>query len=113
MNPFAEAVAVYEREPCRRTFLEDFEAHLECGYVLSVPEVFVMARPVWTGADMAQILDPWQNQWPTLPNAWWIWLMAGDMAVALRHLPHDLPWIGWERDNVPRFYRLDHVRKKL
>ena len=57
-NPYAEARAVYDREPCRRTFNEDLELHLMNGLVFSTPEFFLMGRAVPRGACHADIINP-------------------------------------------------------
>jgi hypothetical protein len=103
------AASVYEREPCARTFQEDVEAHLLNGYVFSTPHFFVMGRVVLSSAAREDIVDPWVRF--DTGDAWLVYLMAGDMRRALAMLPHDLPRIGWERENVLRFWPLAKVRQ--
>ena len=110
------AAAVYEREPCARSFREDLEAHLLNGYVHSTPRFFVMARPVDMLADESLILDPWHTF--EHPNAWLIWLAAGDLRPALELFPFELPFLGWQKRNILRFWerktalaRLAQMRK--
>lgn len=105
MTPIQKAIAVYEQEPCVRSFYEDLALHFEHGYVISTPKAFVMGRPVDRYASEQCILDPsysFQTQ-----NAWLVWLAAGDLRHVLGLMPFPLPWIGYERNNVLRFVRLE------
>src|SRR5689334_6772592 len=57
MTPFLQAAAVYEREPCARTFEEDLYLHLMHGTVISTPEVFAMVRPVFSRWPVESLKD--------------------------------------------------------
>lgn len=111
MTPYEEAAAVYDREPCARSFREDLELHLLNGYVLSGPEFFVLARPVNSQDTVERMVDPaWV--WPVEDcDAWWIYLFAGDLKQALGHFPFPMKWIGWERQNALRWYRWRTVER--
>lgn len=98
------AAAVYTQEPCVRTFREDLEAHLLNGYVFSTPGSFVMGRPVCSMAAREDIVNPWVRFDKAESDAWLVYLMAGDLAEAVRLLPYPLPRVGWERGNVLRFW---------
>ena len=112
-SPAERAAAVYSREPCARSFREDLEAHLIHGFVVATPDAFAMARPVPRAADPDDIVDPTVN-WPREEcDAWLIYLLAGDLAVTLRWLPFDLPFIGWEKRNKLRFYGVQSALAKL
>jgi hypothetical protein len=110
MTPFEQAVAVYSREPCARTFDEDLRLHLRNGYVVSTPDFFVMARPV-----RRIIIEGICN--PAIrfekPDCWHVYLLAGSIQKALTALPYDLPWMSWERGNVLRFYPLASIRRRI
>lgn len=89
-------------------FMADLLPHLAHGYVHSTPEYFVMARPVLSTASPAEIANPW-HQFKE-PDAWFIWLMAGDMAACWRRFPYPLPFIGFaRRDKAARFYPFGRV----
>lgn len=103
MTPLTLAMAVYESEPCARTFEEDLWHHLVHGYVVSTPEAFAMVRIVNRHWPIDLLRQPWQTD--PAGSMWWIWSLAGDLSVAARWLPAPLEWIGFERENVPRFYR--------
>jgi hypothetical protein len=107
-SPAELAASVYEREPCARTFREDLEAHLINGYVFSTREFFVMGRVVRSTAAPEEIVNPWVT-WND-GDAWLVYLMAGDVRKACCMLPYELPLIGWERQNVLRFWPLKKVR---
>ena len=107
MSPLDKARLVYTQEPCARTFEEDLRLHLQFGYVFSTPEFFVMGRPVDRHAPYDQLTDP-RLQFPE-PDAWWVYLAAGDFIKIWTISPYNLSYIGWERDNRPRFYRVSQL----
>ncbi len=108
MTPVERAAAVYQREPCARTFREDLEAHLLNGYVFSTPETFVMGRLVQHDADPDLIVNPW-HRFET-GDCWLVYLAAGDIIrEARRWMPWPVPWLAWERGNRLRFWRTDRV----
>lgn len=111
MTPVWMAAAVYESEPCARSFREDLEAHLQNGYVFSTPTAFVMGRPVDSGADPAQIVDPWHGFDPAQCDAWLVYLAAGNIADVLRQEPFALTFYLWERKNVLRRFHAKTVKR--
>lgn len=108
-SPLERIRRVYESEPCARTFEEDLWLHLAHGYVHSTPGLFVMGRPVRRQADYRDITNPAHRF--TDPDSWWIHAAAGDVALLPVLLPYHLPWIGWERSNIPRFHLTERVLK--
>ena len=104
LSPVEKAAGVYKSEPCARTFREDLEAHLLCGYVYSSPGVFMMARPVVKEASEDLIVNPWHQFDKQQCNAWLVYLLAGDMKEAWDKRPFDLEFIGFERRNVLTFH---------
>ena len=113
MTPVERAKAVYDREPCARSFAEDLEAHLLHGYVLSTPETFVMARPVCSRDPVEMIVDPWVTYDRKDCDAWLIYLFAGDLRPALSWFPYPLPLIGWERKNALRFHGFESALARI
>jgi hypothetical protein len=111
MSPVELAAAVYEQEPCARTFREDLEAHLLNGYVFSTPGCFVMGRPVCRSAAREDIVNPWVKFDEGESDAWLVYLLAGNVAEAVRLLPYPLPRMGWERGNVLRFWPAERFLK--
>lgn len=101
-GPFADAAAVYDREPCARPFVEDFEAHLRYGWVISTPSLFLMARPVRSDWPEDVVLNPFAL--PDSPDMWHVWLAAGDWREAFDCAPYPLPWVSFERNNRLRRY---------
>ena len=110
MAPIQRAIEVYRNEPCARSFQEDLEAHLLNGYVWSSPTAFGMARKVDRHADAELILNPWHVFPSDSVNAWLVYLGAGSLKEMFTRFPHKLEWIGWERENVLRWYRMDRAR---
>lgn len=109
MTFFDQARAVYDREECARTFDEDFYLHLQYGFVFSSPDGFIMGRPVARMAREELVRDP--GHIFATPDTWLVYLAAGSVKNFWRHLPYPLPFVGWERSNVLRFYPSDRVRK--
>ena len=114
-TPYERAILVYQQEKCARPFEVDLALHLAHGYVIAMPDVFVMGRPVRRDAPVDEIHDPAKTF--DLPDCWWVWLAAGNLARILDLEPFPLPYYGFERDNEPRFYRREqlirHVERKL
>lgn len=111
MTPVEKAAAVYEREPCARTFKEDLEAHLLHGYVFSTPEFFLMGRPVIRGAIYSLIVNPWHVF--DDPDCWHVYLFAGDLSKVYAAIPYPLPFISFERKNKLRVFPVEQIRKKM
>jgi hypothetical protein len=109
MTPIDLARSVYDREVCARSFQEDIDLHLRYGYVFATPEMFVMGRPVKKSASYLDITCPWVTF--AEPDCWWVYLAAGKMTQMFRHLPYPLPWLGWEVNNKPRFFRYERLAK--
>lgn len=102
VGPKARASRVYDLEPCDRTFFEDLAIHRRYGVVIDTPKVFVMGRPVRKDAPISLVLDPTYRF--SDPDAWLVWLLAGDLQEALRLMPYPLPWLGWQRRNRLRWW---------
>lgn len=111
MSPYEQALNVYRTEPCARTFENDLAAHLQHGYVLNTPTVFVMCRPVRRSASPERIVNPWVYVWA--PDCWHFYLYAGSLIEGIKHLPYFLPYCSFERNNKLRFYRFDRLLLKL
>lgn len=116
MSP-AELAAQLYQDPGDVSFRELVEAHLLGGYVHSTPEGFVLARPVDSKADEADIVNPWVIFPREQCDTWWIYLAAGDLASLLPLFPYPLPFIGWQRcfkgGEHLKFYRFESARKAL
>lgn len=109
MIPFERAFATYDAE---EDFWRDLHAHLACGYVHSTPDYFVMARPVLSTARPEEIANAFKT-WSE-PDAWFIWLMAGDMTKAWGRFPFELPLIGFSRrGGKAKFLSFQAVKKRL
>ena len=103
VTPLDMAQLVYEYEHCTRTFPQDLALHLRHGWVISTPTMFLMGRPVERFADPAEILNP-AHRFDN-PDTWLVWLAAGAPPwECIKHMPHFLQYVGWERHNKLRFY---------
>lgn len=105
MSPYEIAREVYEREPCARSFGEDFYRHLYNAYVISTPDLFVMFRPVSSEATDEEIVDSGVLFDPDQADCWHVYLAAGDLSRLIEHVPFPLPYISFERKNNLRRYR--------
>lgn len=110
-SPFQAALAVYESEPCKRSFWDDMTLHLMSGFVYSTPDFFVMGRPVLSTALPMFVVDPRVKYERHQADCWHVYLMAGDMRKAWDILPWEYPLISFERLNKLRFYDLAEVRR--
>jgi hypothetical protein len=109
MSPIDKVRKLYDRFPQPRTFAEDFEAHLQHGFVFSKPDCFLMARPVCKDAPHDFLADPW-HQFDN-PDCWLIWAAAGSSAVSVRTFcltmqPFPLTWVAWARRTGPLKFHL-------
>ena len=106
MTPYEQAQAVYEREPCARTFHEDLWYHLQHGFVWASPACFAMIRPVCSTWERAALLSPWL----TAPDGdcWLVWMLAGDAAEGIAKLPSRKKWLAFERSGS--LYTVDAER---
>ena len=111
MSPYLEARAVYDREPCARTFDEDLAAHLLNGVVHSTPEYFLMARKVDSKASHANIVNPWITFDGT--DCWHVYLYAGDITKFFSFADVQLPLVSFERKNKIRFYASERIFQKV
>lgn len=104
MSPYEQAKAVYDREPCARSFAQDLELHMRGGFVFSRPDFFVMGRPVISTMQHAFIVNPAYRFHSAECDCWHVYLFAGNIARAWGVLPWPLPLFSWERKNELRFY---------
>lgn len=109
--PFELAAAAHEDGTSERSFEEDLLLHHLYGYVISTPTVFVMGRPIEKDAPDYLIKLPSHQFY--YPNCWLIYLAAGCLAEFFDHTPYYLPWVGWERRSILRFYQTEKVRKAI
>ena len=109
--PYDNAAKVYDREPCARTFEEDLDSHLRRGFVFSTPASFIMGRPVDRYANECLILDPDHSFYSW--NSWLIFLASGDLRQFFRNVPFSLEWVGWQRSNKLRWYKLEDIKRKI
>lgn len=98
MSPYEKAKEYYIKDPGFRTFEEDLELHYLNGYVVSTPEIFIMARPVWSKAPEKEIIDS-SVYWEIGYDCWHIWLMSGDIKKCWDYNPLNLTLVSFQRRN--------------
>jgi len=91
------AEQVRELYASAKDFRDELSAHLVNGYVFSSPECFAMGRAVNLRAPREVVLNPWFTFPPEEVNAWLVWAAAGTASGILSHLPHELPYLAWQR----------------
>lgn len=105
--PYLRAAAVY---PTDEAFMADLQPHLVRGFVRSTPTCFVMGRPVASTASADLLNDPWHVF--SEPDAWFVWLCAGDMLEAFECIPFPLPLVGFARFGQPaRFHGFERMKE--
>ena len=110
MTPYAKALDLYKGDSTR--FLDELEQHFEHGYVVATPEAFAMARPVRSDWDTAKFRDISQVAPLDEADAWFIWLLAGRLEVAVRWLPRPLPFLGYSRrGSLCRFVAWERLQR--
>jgi hypothetical protein len=117
MTPVEQAAAVYQREPCARSFVEDVELHLMHGFVFNTPDWFMLARPVWHKAPQELIVDPNYNDFPIL-NCWHCYLFAGKDIYWAAYKAQQIAgpvmeWVSFERRNKLRIHRMIDLMARL
>lgn len=115
--PFEQARAVYDREPCARSFNEDLEAHFLNGVVASNKLYFVMMRKVNVEWSDKKIVNPFYETQPSdFANCWHVYLMAGSMKWLFHDLLKIYPsysWVSYERRNVLKRRKLRTMLERL
>lgn len=111
VSPVEIAAAVYDQEPCARTFREDLEAHLLHGIVISTQTAFVMARYVCRDWPASAIVDPWNNDLACVPDCLHIYLAAGRTSEFWTFPHKKVKWISFERGNSLRFHPYDQLQR--
>lgn len=101
MTAAEQAAAVYRSEPCAGTFKDDLNHHLLHGMVFSTPTAFVMAS--YTHKDGLTCAHE---------SCIHVHLAAGDIAEILSFPHAACDWISFERRNVLRYHRYEHLKKR-
>lgn len=105
MTPYLQMRALYieHHRPGEMTWEELVGWHLAdpLAHIVKAPTFFVMGRAVSSAAPPAMIRDLTFLFSPGECDAWHLWAFAGDMNKAWRALPHELPFLAWERIGDP------------
>lgn len=115
VDPILRAREVYANEPCARSFDQDLYLHLNTPQCIVFKDATTLAlvRPVNSRDPQAAITNPAFIS--STPDAWWLYLLVGDIATLhtmfCDHLHNRFKLIGWERNNVPRFYDIQKVKQ--
>lgn len=102
-HPHDLAKSIYHATPSAVAWPDLLLHFARAGGLVSTPRAFILAAPVCLDGDLELLrhLRPFQFQ--TAPDAWHIYLAAGDLrqaAALLRDYP--LPWVSWfRRDDGP------------
>ena len=90
MTALHEAKSLYERHGL--SFERDLCHYLEHGYVIAMPDRFIMAKPIEK--------DKGDDQWHAPnPDCWYVHLAAGKNCLKwfLDQAPVQLPYLAWRR----------------
>ncbi len=82
MNPYLTAHAAYVAEDRDVDWTTALDVHFQRGVVISLPDVFLLARPVdWLAEDADHLsLDHWMPG----SDAWHVWAAAGSVPRLLQ-----------------------------
>lgn len=97
VSPREQVEALYRRIPCERTFEYDCELHRATGYVIDLPDIFLMGRGVDRIANIQEIADPHCVFHEEQQDCWHIYAFAGDARRIWEVMPYPLPWVCWQR----------------
>jgi len=111
MSPYDKARAVYAGEENGRSFSEDLTLHLRYGFVYSTPSLFIFGRPVRKDAPGLLIFDPRVRF--QVVDCWWVWLACGSLESLVEIIPFYLPWIGYQRKNMCRYWKTENLIRKI
>ncbi len=113
MTPVEIAKTLHIREDGPRSFLEDLEAHLIHGLVMSTPTAFIMARYVCRDWPGESIINPWVNDpGSSHIDTLHIYLAAGDISEFFTFPHRPCRWISFERRNILRFHSYDTLKRR-
>lgn len=113
MNPFEKAQKCYVPNAPYTTFPQDLVVHLQYGYVINTPRLFLMGRPILKEAAYPLQTDP-LHEFKSY-DTWLVWLCAGSVGAAIGAMPFYLPWIAFSRRNVRKlnFYLTDDFKRHV
>lgn len=113
MTPFDSTVHLYGSRPDMNLW-DDIYLHRKHGYVIMTPEVHIMARPVCKDWDTHLFRRIYCVADEEKADCWFIWLLAGSLKAAVKHLPYSLPWFGFsQRGQPPRFMEAEKVLARI
>jgi hypothetical protein len=108
MTPIQKAKLMYEALP-RRSFWQDVNTLTHDGYVVSTPELFLMAFAVKSedfDNDPIQLMHRDPNG-----DTWFVWCLVGSLQQALRMIPHPKKYIGFARRGVLRLHEFEETTR--
>lgn len=111
MSPFERMTEKFGKAGFGDRFVPDLWLHLTHGYVVSTPDAFAMARPVWSHWGSAEMADITL----TAPegDCWHIWALSGDLGEAVRWLPCSKKWLAFARRGHPKLVQWDTIRHAI
>ena len=105
-----QALALYSKEGCTRTFEDDLAAFIHTGRVHITPTCILLAKAVPSSVTYHEPWDTWEGH---TCDAWLIWLAAGDLAEFFQYAPYELPWLLWARRNRLRKWPYATARRHI
>ncbi len=98
MNPYERIYERARQETSDAEFAARVGWYMQYGFLFATPDFFIMGKVADGRTD-----------------CWYIEAMAGDMAKAWSILPHELPWIAFERTHGGtkelQFVRIEDLRR--
>lgn len=111
---FSKAVALY-KEPQQMD--KDRQAIKDCGgTIIETPELILWGIPHSMNLISLQgnnVKIPRRPVYYNRPDAWFIWLCAGDVSLIPAVIPYPLEWVVFARRNRLRAYKFRELVKNL
>jgi hypothetical protein len=113
MTAIARAEALFNEERPDEIFLERVILFLKFGFVVNMPNLFVMFRPVRRDGSIEEIADP--EHVFEKPDAWYFDLAVADLKHLPQLIPFPLPYLCFYRkwQNVVKIYRAKSIIERI
>ena len=96
-----------------KRFAADLTAYLNHGYVFSLPDVFVMAKPVPSDMIDNGVLESDDFFKPGECDTWYVHLAAGRLSRLFSLSPFHLEYVCFQRFGSVKIYRFQEIQRKF
>jgi hypothetical protein len=96
LSAIARAEQMFDQHFPDRLFVQDVALYLRHGFLINMPRLFVMARPVRKDARLFHAIERPSVRFPD-PDAWFVCMAVGNLRELGRWLPFPLPHVCFYR----------------